>query len=356
MVLPSPVTNSSAPTIYNGGNANLYVRCKDKNGNENVDEYVFSFCVDETPDTTPPIIENFSIPSGSYVSYNSDSVAIEAYVNEPAECKWSTESKPYDDMENSMSCATSVDQFNPDLQYTCSGNVTGVKNMQDNNFYFKCRDQPTKSAESRNTMVTSKQLTLKGSQPLTIFNITPNETITGSTDAVNVYLGVETEHGAENGKAICYFSTTDNVNSFVEMFTTSNYLHNQTLTLGNGNYTYYVRCLDAGGNLASGNTTFSVYVDRTAPIVTRLYREFEALKIVTNEDSECSYSQKDCNFEFKDGTKMQYAAAGIKNNLYADWKPSQTYYIKCRDLFGNEPSPNMCSTIAMPIQLTNKTV
>ena len=355
LVLPSPTLNSTNPTIYNGGNASLYIRCRDANGNENVDEYVIDFCVDQTPDTTPPIIENFSITSGSYVSYNVDQVPIDVYVNEPADCKWSTESKSYDDMENSMSCAQSADQFNADLQYTCSGNLTGIQNMQDNNFYFKCRDQPTKDLASRNTMVTSTLLTLKGSQPLDIFNITPNDTITGSTSAVNVYLGVETEHGAENGKATCYFSNTNTTDSFIAMYSTDNYLHNQTLTLGNGNYTYYVRCLDAGGNLATGSTTFSVYVDNQAPIVTRLYQEFSALKVVTNEDAECSYSQKDCNFDFADGTAMQYASANIKNNLYADWKPSQTYYIKCRDAYGNEPSPNMCSAIAMPIQLTNST-
>jgi hypothetical protein len=234
--------------------------------------------------------------------------------------------------------------------------MTGVRNMEDNKYYFKCRDQPGKNEADRNTMVSSEELILKGSKQLTVFSIAPNETITGNTDVVDVYLGVETSDGAENGKSTCYFSNNANLGAYVEMFETNNYLHNQTLRLPSGQYTYYVRCLDAGGNLATANTSFNVFVDKQAPRVTRLYREFEALKVVTDEDAECSYSQTSCNFNFDDGTKMQYAAANIKNNLYADWKATQTYYIKCTDEFGNEPSPNMCSVIAMPIVLTNSSI
>lgn len=353
MRLPGPNTgnNSIAPELKNDGNFALYVRCQDANGNQNIDEYAFTFCVDKGPDTTPPIIEEFSIPSGSYVRYNQDTVPIEVYVNEPSECKWSVESKPYDDMENTMKCYTDSYQVNADLQYTCTGNLTGVKDREDNKFYFKCKDQPDAEENKRNVNVQSKELILKGSQPLNIIKILPNETITGSTDVVPISLEVETDDGAENGIASCAFSASGVKDSFITMFQTGSFEHNQTLMLPNGLYTYFVRCIDVGGNAAEANTTFAVYVDKNAPTVTRVYKQ-EALKIVTDEDAECSYSLKDCNFNFADGIKMAYSNVDVKYNLYADWNAGNVYYIKCQDLYGNQPDPNKCSIAVSAIELT----
>ncbi len=354
--LPGPDTgnNSIAPEIKNDGSFSLYARCRDANGNFNVDEYAFSFCVDKGPDTTPPVIEGFSIPSGSYVGFNQNTVPIELYVNEPSECKWSTQSKAYDDMENSLTCFTQSYQVNANLQYTCYGNVTGVTNNQDNNYYFRCKDQPGKPDNQRNVDVQSTLLDLKGSQPLVILSASPNSTITGSADTVPVTLQLETSAGAQgNGNATCYFSPTGENDSYIAMFETNSYLHSQDLNLPNGNYNYYFRCIDLGGNAAEANTTFSVSVDKQAPQVTRVYKQ-DALKIVTDESAECSYSLTSCNFDISDGLKMIYSNPDIRNNLYAEWKPSSTYYIRCRDLFGNEPSPNQCSIVVSAVTLTGK--
>ena len=355
MRLPGPVNGTiNAPMLRNDGNFALYTRCRDANGNENVDEYSFVFCVDKGPDTTPPVIEEFSIPSGSYVTYNKDNVPIEVYVNEPSECKWSIDSKAYEDMENQMQCFTESYQVNANLQYTCIGNLTGIENRADNKFYFRCKDQPDMPENERYVMVQSKELVLKGSQPLNIIKVLPNETITGSTDVVPVTLELETDDGSEDGKSICYFSPSAERDSYIAMFETNNYLHTQTLTLTNGDYKYYFRCIDSGGNAAESETTFNVFVDKQTPRVTRAYKQLDALKIVTDEDSECVYSLKDCNFDFKDGQKMAYSNIDVKYNLFADWKASNTYYIKCRDSYGNEPSPNQCSIVVSAVELSGK--
>lgn len=354
MRLPGPDTgnNSISPLLQNNGQFSLYVRCRDANGNANVDEYAFSFCVDQGPDTTPPVIEGFSIPSGNYVGYNQDNVPIQVYVNEPSECKWSTDSKAYDDMENSLTCATQSYQVNANLQYVCTGNLTGVQNKKDNTFYFRCKDQPNKPDNERNVDVQSTPLVLKGSQPLVILSTSPNSTITGSTDAVPVNLQLETSAGANgDGTSTCSFSSTGQNDSYITMFQTGGYQHQQTLNLVGGGYTYYFRCIDAGGNAAESSTTFSVSVDKQAPIVTRVYKQ-DALKIVTNENAQCSYSLSSCNFNIDDGLKMIYSNPDIQNNLFAEWKPSSTYYIRCRDLYGNEPGPNQCSIVASAITLS----
>jgi hypothetical protein len=349
MKLPGPDIGTNelgAPMFKNDGSTRLYVRCKDANGNENADEYQISFCVEKSPDTTPPRIESTSIPSGSFVWAGADNVPIEVYVNEPAECRWSVTSRAFGDMENVMECASDATEINTLMTYTCSGNLTGVKNMQDNKFYFRCKDKPGSAENERNVMVQSYELVLKGSQPLNIVKALPNETITGGTDVVNVNLEIETDDGAEEGKANCLFSTTGVNDSFVLMLETNDYKHKQVVSIPAGTYTYYFRCIDSGGNTAQADSTFSVLTDKTPPVVTRVYKEGETLKAVTNEDAECAYSLTSCNYNFNEGIKMVYTNPSIKKLSYAEWKANQVYYIKCKDMFGNEPSPNECGIIA----------
>lgn len=353
MRLPGPDTGTEgdlAPELENDGTFALYVRCRDANGNENVDEYAVSFCVDQGPDTTPPLIEGFSIPTGSPVTYNQENVPIEVYTNEPAYCKWSRESKAYNEMENTMLCALESFQINANLVYSCSGNLTSVKNQEENKFYFRCKDK------ANNENVASTELVLRGSRPLNILSVGPNETIFGSTEVVPVDLTVETDDGSDEGKAICYFSPTGEKDSYIAMFETSSFQHKQSLSLTSGDYKYYFRCVDAGGNAAEAFTSFSVFIDKAAPSITRAYKDEKenALKIVTNEDAACVYSLKNCNYNFNEGLKMLYSNPDIKTNHYAEWKLSNTYYIKCFDTYGNEPDPNKCNIAVSAVQLVGK--
>ena len=43
------------------------------------------------------------------------------------------------------------------------------------------------------------------------------------------------------------------IKSFVAMFETNSFEHGQPLDLGSGNYEYFFRCIDAGGNAAETN-------------------------------------------------------------------------------------------------------
>ncbi len=357
--LPGPdtigggVNSSVSPVLKNDGSFSLYVRCQDANGNVNVDAFVFNYCVDAGPDTTPPIIEGFSILDKSPVQFGANEVPIELYVNEPAQCKWSRMNKAYDDMENTMQCATESFQINAAQTFTCSGKLSGIKDREDNKFYFRCKDQPDKADSERNVNVQSKELTLKGSQPLNIIKTEPNETIYGTADVVPVVLKVKTDDGAEEGKAICYFATINVSDSYVAMFDTNKFESTQQLDLTAGNYKYFFRCIDAGGNAAESQTAFTVFLDRTAPKVTRVYHDAtdDALKVVTDEDASCAYSIQSCNFVFGEGIKMIYSNPSIANSHFAQWKETQSYYVKCKDKYGNEPSPNECSVVAKASQL-----
>ena len=354
--LPGPDSTESdiILELENNGEFNLFVRCMDANGNVNEDAFVFNFCVDPGPDTTPPIIEGTSINSGSPVQFNADAVPIELYVNEPAECKWSRQDKDYDSMENEMSCAKETFQINAALTYTCSASLTGIENRKDNKFYFRCKDLPGKPENERNVNSQSTELVLRGTEPLSILQTAPNATIFGTTGVIPVTLNAITDDGADEGKAICYFSPSGELDSFVAMFETNSYKHSQKLDLTPGSYTYYFRCIDAGGNAAESVTGFTIFVDRTAPKITRVYKDDiqNSLKVVTDEASECAYSLNSCNFVFDEGLPLIYENPAVKKVHLAEWKPRATYYVKCRDEFGNEPSPNACSVVASAIELS----
>ncbi len=86
---------------------------------------------------TPPIVLDSSINDGAPVQYNIQTVPIQIFVNEPAECRWSNLDKSYIDMENVMSCATQGFEINAQMSYTCSGILTGIRNNEANDFFFK---------------------------------------------------------------------------------------------------------------------------------------------------------------------------------------------------------------------------
>ncbi len=346
MSLPSPNSDNSAnPLFKNDGTMDLWVQCQDANGNRNADLYLVEFCVDKSPDTTAPVIQDFSITSGSPVQYNIDQVPIEVYTNEPAQCKWSRQDKTYETMENIMNCASSALEINGNLQYTCSQNLTAIKNRENNDFYFRCIDN------AGNKNMESTKLTLRGSQPLNIISMKPNSTIYGSTTTVPVSIEVTTDAGSDEGKSTCFYNGTL-TSGFNEMYETDNYISRQSLDLTSGRYSYQIKCVDNGGNVAQGNVVFDVIVDKQAPQVTRVYRD-QALKIVTNEDAECSYSTQTCNFPLTTGVKMEYSNINVKNQLFAPWSVGTVYYIKCIDSYGNQPLPSECSVIVTPRPLSS---
>ena len=346
MKLPSG--NADGLTLQNDGTFDLYVKCQDANGNVNEDVYVIEYCVKKGPDTTPPVIVDTSITSGSPVRFGANAVPLEVYTQEPAQCKWSRTSKPYDDMENRFTCATAPTQLNGDLSYTCAGNMTGVLDRAENQFYIRCQDY------ANNTMAQSYPFVLKGSQPLTILETSPNGTLYGATTTVPVTLGVKTDAGAEAGKASCYYSAPATLGEPIKFFATESFTHSQQVDVTAGFHQYSVLCIDAGGNTANRTVNFTMIIDQLAPRVTRVYRE-EALKVVTNEAAECTYSLTSCTFELDDGIKMQYTRPDVQNQHFVDWKSSLTYYVKCVDKYGNQPDPGECSVVVSPKQFVNAT-
>jgi len=325
--------------IENYGNFKMYVRCQDDWGNFNLNEYLIGICVSEGPDRTAPIIRKTLPENNAYVPYNVSEQDIIVYLNEPAECKWSRVDQSYENMENSMECETDL-QDQTAFGWPCSTVLTNFSGGE-NSFYFRCKDQPwlQEDNESRNTNQESYIYTLFSSDsPLSIDYIKPSNEVISGTSLTSIEIEVKTSGGAEDGKARCEWGVNEG-EYITEFLETNNKIHKQPLAdRPAGTYNIYVRCEDVAGNIASSKTSFKIKVDDEPPQVIRVYNA-GSLRIITNENSICSYSEETCRFSFENGTLM----SGSEKVHDADWIEGLTYHIKCKDVWGR--GPDGCSMV-----------
>ncbi len=335
-------------TLDPGQNYELYVRCRDSNGNANAANFVFEFCIDDSPDITAPEIVTTSIMDGFPIGYGQKEVDLDLYLRDSSftttasGCKWSHLNKAYADMENQMECSHSFIEINGQLLYVCSTTLNGLKDMQNNKFYFRCTDDKGNSNDQ------SYLLNLIGTQPLVISSSGPTGIIEDSTSPIKVTLEVETALGYSEGLATCSFSLTGNEEDYIMFANTNSFEHTQELWLEQGDYKIPIRCHDLGGNMDNATIEFSVDIDLEAPIIIRVFKEDNNLKIITDEESECVYSTFDCTYEFDDGNSM-LALNPISHTT--EWNIDSDFYIKCKDKYGNQPLPNQCSIIARPFEI-----
>ncbi|MFC1710701.1 hypothetical protein ACFLZJ_00900 [Nanoarchaeota archaeon] len=337
--------------VDNGGQYDLQVRCRDSNGNYNLAEFSFKFCIEEGPDTIEPIIVGTDVLNGAPIPYDLKKIGITAYVNEPAECKWSRFDQDYKDMENSFACSESIFESNAQMLYPCKGTLDGLQNLVENKFYFKCRDQPalkgTSGESLRNTNEEPYIFTLMGTRPLILDWVKPNGTIAGSTDPIKVTLEAQTSAGYNEGEALCYYSDNGREGNYFAFFNTNSHQHSMDLWLSEGDYSYYIRCLDLGGNFAEDTVEFTVDLDTTAPTIVRAYHEGNHLKLITDEEATCVYSNDDCNFLFEDGIGFA-DVEGTEH--FTDWNTKKDFYVRCEDQYQNRPFSE-CSMIVRPFEL-----
>jgi len=341
--------NTTGVGISTGGTYETYVRCTSKNGYSNVGTFVFKYCVQSQPDTSAPTIELVNPSNNMPIQMGSISKSVDVYTNKPADCRWSHNDESYDTMTETMSCAQSVTEINANMLYHCLANLTGLKDAASNIFYFRCKSYPLNVEADRYANAESYKYTLIGTQDLVIDSISPAEgtLIKESTQSIKVMLTAKTSAGYKDGEAFCSYSDTTGANKIYSLFAnTGSYESTQELWLDAGGYIYTIKCCDLGGNCKTKSTSFDVETDSSSPLVIRAYNDINQFKIVTDEKAECVYDTTSCSYTFTDGLKMT-----TNNNIEhsTEWSSSSTYYIKCKDSFGNMPSPDECSLIARPV-------
>ena len=309
-----------------GSTYNLYIRCKDSSGNKNERDYFIRFSLKPEPDLTPPTIERTSIDNGAYVPNSFKQTDFSIYVDERAKCKYSTVDKEYDLMEKEFECSTSPFTTNSVYHglYDCKTilelpNVT----LKEYEWYIRCIDT------SGNKNSESYKFTLKGSDLLEITSVGPTGTFFNRSEVV---LEVTTAKGAEEGKATCAYSTSDDIfGNMILFFETNSTNHKQPLTPGDGDFTYYIKCLDVAGNLASNSTTFNLDVDTTAPELLYVYiTGSNYLHIETDEPSTCQYGNS--TFSYGVGKDM----TGVSTEVHELPITDKVYHIICQDIYLNE--------------------
>ena len=318
-------------------NLNIYVKCQDVYGNINSESYILEMCLSSEVDTKEPkILSSFPSDNG-YYPFGSNSTNVVIITNEPAECRVSKLDTEFNLMENRMNCYNNLTALTPS-GWVCT---TVVNNLgEQNTLYARCEDQPWQNdASKRNSNSESYKFTFSSSKNSLIINsITPSGDILRLEEPAIVELKVKTSGGVDGGAAVCKFSETNkgwNSNFFI----TNSNEHSQTFTnLIRGIYDFKVTCTDIGGNVATNNTKFNLAIDREAPLISRIFNEAGSLKMSTNEEAECYYSNIKCSFDINESSIARSMTKLLSKDHSAPWNDGLSYYIKCKDVVGNSQS------------------
>ena len=331
---------------------NLYARCQDSSGNENIIDYVVSMCVKKGIDLTAPLI-NRKEPFVEFVEFGKSEQDISIWTNEPAECRWDDVDRNFEEMGNEMECFNDIEMVEA-AGWRCEDTFPVLNNV--NTYSIKCKDQPSLAGineSARNTNVQGYNITLRKSRsPLSFEVIKPlsNEIIESPTPVTSVKMELETS-GGMNDKAICYYIINDHE---IEFAITRNEIHKQTFELyGGGRHIFDLKCVDAAGNEESKRALVQTAIDTRPPKVTKVYNRQGMLNVVTDEDASCyyrtmpTYGINECGYKVEDAEPM--ADEGEVHTTPFDI--SKTYYIKCMDEFNNTASG--CSVSLVGLEVPN---
>ncbi len=335
------VYNVTGDIIERFGNMNIYVRCVDTYGNENLKPYVINLCIKSGDDLTPAYITTSSPKNGAIFKKGLTEIPLKIYLNEPAECKIGLSKMNYFDITEKMNCKTGITEYS-DYGWECS---TILKlNKPENNFYIKCRDQPWLGENnSRNINTDGFVYNLYESKSeLKIDSVEPSGKIQNGFSPISVELKVSTSGGMADGKSTCHYSFNDDKN-YIQFYNTNSNKHSQILsTLLAGNYKINIYCIDDAGNSNLGVAEFVLELDTTAPKITRVYHENDLI-VLTDENAECYYDFNKCNFDVANAESM---TTGFSKKHKAEWQTEFSYYVKCKDVWGNANSG--CAIIIRP--------
>jgi hypothetical protein len=311
------------------GENRYFVRCKNYAGEVNEAEYAISLILGKGPDVRQPIITRFYPEGGSYVMKNVSERDVWVYVDEPAVCKYSQETDlSFQSMTRNMTC---LDQENLGVngEWVCSSTLEGLQSGS-NRFYFKCEDKAGNfNSQSTEYVINTCE------KDLEITSLSLSEDVVAGKAPVELELDVYTQGCVD--EAQCFYSFN---NSYIKFLETDSDVHKQVFDLiQEGDYGMDIRCEDEAGNIVNQTVKFSVELDNEPPEVIRTFKDGDRLKVVTNEEAECSFShdkKSKCDFEFgdKNSTLLIVEKGGI--NHFAPWVSNKNYYIKCKDVFGNE--------------------
>jgi hypothetical protein len=346
---PYSGSESSSTTLglRQGEENEYYIRCMNFAGQINEAEFVVQVKAKDGPDLTPPELRRFEPISGSYLKQGENSTDIILYLNEPAECRFDYEydvltgPTGFNELKHKMNCFNSPGSaiFG---EWRC---ISKLENLtpKENNLYFRCKDQPnleeTESYPKNVNFVSTNYKLNVCSTGLEISLLNKKSVI----EERNFTLSVATSGCLEN--SVCSFKMANYSKFYNTFLETGKKIHNQPLTLPQGEHSIEVSCEDEAKNKANETFNFSVYFDNIAPQTLRIINLQGKIEIITDEEAECMYETNKslgCTFEFPSNS-LTYLSK--QHNFNSN--PLETYFIKCRDRKLNVPQT--CSIIIKPL-------
>ncbi len=303
--------------------------------------YTINFCLNQGPDVIPPIVKLTDPKPDTLLSYNATERYVEVYTNEPSDCRYSENSEDtFEEMTLGMTCPSSIQEISP-YGYKCSATVPIEKTKTE--LYFKCKDQPwlegTENASNRNEMTEPHLLTLeKVSSPIEITTIAPTEDFETNTLFKTLTYSLKTANGGRDHTCFYYTSTDPTEHEFYSTHSTE---HSQERQHHVGNHEIFFKCEDETGDSATASTKFEIIYDENQPKVTRVFVQGSQLFLYTDEPSTCFFTNNGCSF-----TEDEAESMGTGEEHSTPHERGETYYIKCKDEWGNLPSG--CSITVSP--------
>jgi hypothetical protein len=118
----------------------MFVKCVDKQGNENSDDFFIEFTIDsQLNDTYPPEILGIEPKNNTIMNGNLSSFSFSVYTDEWAECRYSYFDTNFEKMLGVMQCPDSQYRLNAafDGSYECTANLNATPLL-----YIRCKDNP----------------------------------------------------------------------------------------------------------------------------------------------------------------------------------------------------------------------
>jgi len=130
---------------FKQGNYHLFIKCNDRFGNTNSDEFFIRFKImSSLDDIQAPVILDAIPKNNSILTKDFEVFPLKIYVNEPAECKASTMDINFENMEYRFACPTS--------EYDVTGIAAGSYECNTilpfaEKYFIRCSDKPLQTAE-----------------------------------------------------------------------------------------------------------------------------------------------------------------------------------------------------------------
>ncbi len=339
------VYNISGNFIDKQGRTQIFIRCQDRYGNYNIKEYSLRYCVRNGPDSTPPILFKTSPENNTILPTNKEEINLSIWLNEPAECKFSSRDKNYSEMEGLMNCSTGLEMLD-EFGWRCSAKLSTPE--KENKFYIRCRDKPWLGENSTRNINQQPFVYVirKTENPLKIdyISLSDNSTITLGPEKEPIDLEVRTKGGINNGESVCLYGFKKDGESIL-MSGEINH-HARVSFPFETKYIIYIKCVDSVGNIAKENRAVHIKIDSKPPEIIRIFKEGANIKFQTNEPAKCYVNEKYCYFDL---SKTKPLSEFFLKTHYIEFDNKKTYYIKCKDAFENE-NPS-CAVIINPEEL-----